>query len=462
MFIREYMNEGMYRLSRMLPVTVLTALLEWAAFLYFAKTGPRAGTGRALRTAAAAGAVYLVWSLQLLPISLHCCGSIVIWTVCICLVRKERWHNAVFESSIFCLVLELGKSLCRSATFPWLLSKAFPGLGAGQIAAAALCVYFAYLLAAFALLRARKPDLRALIVTPGQTAALMFPLLLYLGIRQYQASLPGLPGTGKAQAADMQTWLTMEVLQLCVAVCALIVIWVTTGLLAAQAEKQELLLQKMLAEKQHHQYLVQKEAMEAVRHKYHDLKHFLKAAETAGHGEELGEFIRDLRREIEPYETLQETGNRVLNILLAERIRECQRRQIRLIPAIDARGLSFMSTVDLCTLFGNAMDNAVEACEKIEETEKREIRIRIAPSGDMTVMRFQNTFEGPDGLENTALQTTKRDAANHGYGLDSIRKISENYGAVMTIRSDGGIFTLTVLFPKRDVPGEPGQTAENG
>ena len=44
-----------------------------------------------------------------------------------------------------------------------------------------LCV--AAFLAAFALLRARKPDLRALIVTPGQTAALMFPLLLYLGIR---------------------------------------------------------------------------------------------------------------------------------------------------------------------------------------------------------------------------------------------------------------------------------------
>ena len=141
------------------------------------------------------------------------------------------------------------------------------------------------------------------------------------------------------------------------------------------------------------------------------------------------------------------TGNEVLDVLLAQRVAECQEKEIRFIPYIDGRNLDWMNVVDLCTLFGNAMDNAVEASEKIPEKESREITVKIENYGSMVVFRFVNCCESGQSRTGERFRTTKEDAGSHGYGLGSIRSIAEKYGGSMTAVCENSIFELVVLFP---------------
>ena len=466
--------------SRSFTVSALTAVLEWIFFLWYIQCRTRISLIELLRrdvrkrvyvclmTAAHFG---LQFTHQ--PIALHCVLLILLWTITICVIYDYPWHSAVFESSILCLILELGKSLYRGATVAWVINAVLThlpvpvSLSGSSLAVAAYLWYLLYLALAAVIVR-RRPgsSLRYLQVTVLQTASLLLPLLLYLSVRQLQTNLI-LENT----QIGSTLWFSFDLLQLAAAVCALLDITVTTGMISAQVERSEFLHLSMLSEKQHQQYLIQKESMEAVNRKYHDLKHYLTAMEaeldhaarisggetspfpTDGSASQaspeetyLRQFIRQLRREISPYETIQATGNRVMDVLLAERIQECQEKHIRFIPLISGKELSVFHTIDLCTLFGNAMDNAIEASLLLPEDE-REISVKIGVSDSILILRFQN-FSRPvaEGKDST-FHTTKEDTSSHGYGLESIRTIAEKYNAAMTAHYENGQFELTILVP---------------
>ncbi len=471
--------------SRSFTVSALTAVLEWLFFLWYIQCRTRISLVELLRRdvrkrvyLCLMSAAHFVLQFTYQPIALHCVLLTLLWTITICLIYDYPWHSAVFESSILCLILELGKSLYRGATVAWVINAVLThlpvpvSLPGSSLAVAAYLWYLLYLVLAAVIVH-RRPgsSLRYLQVTVLQTASLLLPLLLYLSVRQLQTNLI-LENT----QIGSTLWFSFDLLQLAAAFCALLDISVTTGMVSAQMERSELLHLHMLSEKQHQQYLIQKESMEAVNRKYHDLKHYLTAMEaeldhaarisggeisggetsafpTDGSASQtsqeeayLRQFIRQLRREISPYETIQATGNRVMDVLLAERIQECQEKHIRFIPFISGKELSVFHTIDLCTLFGNAMDNAIEASLLLPEDE-REISVRIGVSGSMLVLRFQNFSRPVAEGKDSSFHTTKEDTSSHGYGLESIRSIAEKYNAAMTAHYENGQFELTILVP---------------
>lgn len=462
MSIQQYLTESGMQFFSSVPATLLAAVLEWFFFLYYAhvRTGfhpegrlsadrdDHRRSAASVLLFAAFSAAHLCLQFAHWPIALHCVCSIALWTSFINHFSSYPWNSSLFESSIFCLLLELGKSICRGGTAAYALSFVFKELSGSALAAVTFVIWILYMVIVCLFLRKSRFSTRYLQISTIQTASLLFPLLLYLYIRQFQSTL-----IGQTSSVSVAVWLQLDLIQLSVAACSAIVIYVTTGMLSAQMEKNELLQQQMLAEKQHRQYLIQKESMDAVNRKYHDLKHYLSAmeAEAAGSsGEEMRSFIRKLRHEIEPYETIQETGSRTMNILLAERIRECQEKQIRFIPFIHASGLSFMHTIDLCTLFGNAMDNAIEASIQITDPEMREISVKIGPSDHFMVFRFQNRYETQPRQKDSRFLTSKSDASSHGFGLESIKGIAEKYGGSCHAQAEDHVFILTVLIPVRE------------
>ena len=155
-----------------------------------------------------------------------------------------------------------------------------------------------------------------------------------------------------------------------------------------------------------------------------------------------------MRGDIEPYETIQETGNDTMNILLAQKMLECQKKKIRLIPFINGTDLDRLSPVDLCTLFGNALDNAIEASGKIPDENLREISVHSERRGDLLIITFANYCAEPVTVtDGHTISTTKSDAASHGYGLASIRAIAEKYGGTIRISAAGHMFELVVMIP---------------
>ena len=104
--------------------------------------------------------------------------------------------------------------------------------------------------------------------------------------------------------------------------------------------------------------------------------------------------------------------------------------------------------MDICTIFGNALDNAIEYEEKIKDKKKRLIRVAVYSQNRFIMIRVENYCEVRLAEEDSLPETTKKNKEYHGYGLKSIRTTAEKYGGSMTVRTKDDWFYLRVLIPK--------------
>ena len=185
--------------------------------------------------------------------------------------------------------------------------------------------------------------------------------------------------------------------------------------------------------------------------KYHDMKNFLlylRAHEDGG--QELDNSIDQLMKSIEPYGTAISTGNAVVDVILGEKLAVCSANNIVCIPYLDGSLLDFVKPLDLCTLIGNAMDNAIESCRRIAEKERRSIRLHTAERGNTVILSVRNTFLTAPDLRDGLPATTKEDAKNHGYGLRNMRYLAEQYDGMLSCRIEGEEFVLRITLQRPD------------
>lgn len=137
----------------------------------------------------------------------------------------------------------------------------------------------------------------------------------------------------------------------------------------------------------------------------------------------------------------------------ARRIRERDDNVVIIFITAVADGslLSGMSSMDIASLFGNALDNAIEATSKLPKCEQRLIKLALYEQNHFIVIRVENYYDSrlkKDAEGN--LRTTKRDDQHrHGFGVKSIRHITQQYGGEVTIRTEDHWFVLTALIPKK-------------
>lgn len=187
---------------------------------------------------------------------------------------------------------------------------------------------------------------------------------------------------------------------------------------------------------------------ERVRSVYHDLKnHLLIWQSEAGAGEAAMDSVRALQSRIEGYENYRHTGNEVLDIIIRDKAKAARERQIDFSAAIAFEDGSFLETLDISTIFGNALDNAIEASEKLPE-DQRLITVKANRVRDMLVIIVENNMAPGAYVPG---KTEKKDAFLHGFGLPNIRKAAERYGGQCSIKTENGMFLLKIMIP---IPGE--------
>jgi sensor histidine kinase regulating citrate/malate metabolism len=113
----------------------------------------------------------------------------------------------------------------------------------------------------------------------------------------------------------------------------------------------------------------------------------------------------------------------------------------------DGSLLDFMDTMDICSIFGNALDNAIESQLKIPDKEKRLIHVTVTKKKSFLIIRFENYFEGDLSYKEGLLTTTKKEKQFHGYGIKSIRHTVEKYEGAVDIETDHNWFNLRILIP---------------
>ena len=205
-------------------------------------------------------------------------------------------------------------------------------------------------------------------------------------------------------------------------------------------------LQSML-EMQYANYRLSQESIDLVNRKYHDLKHQIAVLRAGIGAEQKLEYLDRMEREISAYEAQNKTGNKVLDTILTSKSLLCQDQDIRLTCVADGAALDFMDVMDLSTLFGNALDNAMESVAKLPDPEERLIHLSVARQKGFLRIRVENRCSTALVTGKSLPRTTKADSRFHGYGLKSIRHTAEKYGGSATVRAENGWFELRVLIP---------------
>lgn len=216
-------------------------------------------------------------------------------------------------------------------------------------------------------------------------------------------------------------------------------------------EMEQASLRSML-QMQYNSYRISKESMDLVNRKYHDLKHqitLLRSREAAG--ENVVSYLDRLEHEISQYESANKTGNDVLDTILTMKTERCRATGIHLTCVAQGELLGFIDPMDLSSLFGNALDNAIEAAEQVQDKERRQIHCSVAERRGFVQIIVENGYQGHVRFEDGVPHSTKGDDAYHGFGFKSMREIVDRYNGSITASADEdtGLFTLRMLIPLR-------------
>ncbi len=211
--------------------------------------------------------------------------------------------------------------------------------------------------------------------------------------------------------------------------------------------RRELEAVQSVLQNQYQQYKQSRESIELINYKYHDLKHQIAVLRSEQDPGRRNEFLNKMEEEIRQYELQNKTGNKVLDTVLTSKSLYCGKHGITLTTVADGSLLDFMDIMDICSIFGNALDNAIECELKIPDKEKRLIHVTVSRQRGFLMMRFENYYEGSLTMKEGRLATTKKETQFHGYGLKSIRYTANKYEGAVDIDTRDHWFDLKVLIP---------------
>ncbi|MGN0753530.1 MAG: ATP-binding protein [Aristaeellaceae bacterium] len=226
-------------------------------------------------------------------------------------------------------------------------------------------------------------------------------------------------------------------------ICCMFAMMLQFGIIETSSLKEESKLMEHVLFMQHEKYRLSKETIDLINIKFHDLKkQMLPRAMDEQEAQELYQTLNI-------YDMAVKSGNEALDIVLAEKSLLCEQQHIRLECIADGERLSFMSTSDVYSLIGNAIDNAIESVLKVQEHAERFINISIKDSRNLLVIRIENPFCGELEFRDGLPVTTKEDKSFHGFGMKSIQKVVEKYNGFFSIDPKDHLFVLNIVFMPR-------------
>lgn len=236
-------------------------------------------------------------------------------------------------------------------------------------------------------------------------------------------------------------------LSLCDIACCVLVLYIQfllTKEMLGRKEKEAIL---HMQELRLAQYEMTKEHIEIINLKCHDLKHQLLALRKSGEIDR--DYLDQLADSVNIYDSMIKTGNASLDVVITDKNLYCKQNDVKMTVMADGEKLSFLSDSEIYSLFGNALDNAIEYVVKLPP-EKRIVKLSVSAQGNMVAVSVRNYFEGELKLTESGLpQTTKEKSGYHGYGIRSIQKIAERHGGLFSVKAENNQFVLGILFPAK-------------
>lgn len=241
--------------------------------------------------------------------------------------------------------------------------------------------------------------------------------------------------------------------------CLLLVIILLDIFRIRRAERDQMIMERLLRQEQE-QHIISRATIDVINRKCHDLRHQIAALRNMSDAEK-EKSIRELEKAVMIYDSFPKSGNKDLDIVLAEKSLFAERQQVSVRCIVDGDKLTFMELEDMYSLMGNALDNAIEATSKEENEARRIVTLYVAAKGNLVSIHIENPCgEQPFFIDGIPV-TNKANTDYHGYGMRSMRYLCEKYGGVLTTGWEDGIFSLDLLFPVCQEERQPTATSSN-
>ena len=181
---------------------------------------------------------------------------------------------------------------------------------------------------------------------------------------------------------------------------------------------------------------------------YHDLKNHILIADTIEKASLKEEYMESLHEYFKDYLLTINSGNDILDILLQKKFDLCKEKGIEFTFNVDFSKGDFVNLIDVGSIFGNIIDNAIEACATLNSNKKKEISLYVGAMEGFIVIKIINPFEKILKKEGI-LFSIKRGNNEQGLGLKSLRDVLEKYSGTYNYEIKERQFELTILLPIR-------------
>lgn len=210
--------------------------------------------------------------------------------------------------------------------------------------------------------------------------------------------------------------------------------------------KNQMKIIEEIQKKESNQYKISKETIDMINIKCHDFRHQIR---EFGDNQKIdNEAINNLNKLIRIYDSTYHTENEALNVILNEKTLLCNNKNIRFTCIVDGNALNFIENEDIYSLFGNLIDNSIEAVNQLDDNEKI-ISLKIKQVGNIVSISIKNGYKCKIQMENNLPLSKKEDNVHHGFGMKSIKMVCEKYNGNLRLNIENNIFIVTILFIKR-------------
>lgn len=180
----------------------------------------------------------------------------------------------------------------------------------------------------------------------------------------------------------------------------------------------------------------------------HDMKNHLISMQGLLHSnqlQDLDNYIDDIRTTISKKALLIKTGNTIVDAILNEKNAVAHEKGIAMDIKVGVQEKMGIELIDLCIILSNSIDNAIEACERIEEVDKKKISIKCSYRSGYFFYEITNPMkeETISGIKSRLL-TIKKDKKNHGFGVGNIKQSVKKYGGEVKTSAENFEFKLAV------------------
>lgn len=233
---------------------------------------------------------------------------------------------------------------------------------------------------------------------------------------------------------------------LMLAVVDYIVIYIYDRLILSEEERVKNLLLVEQKESYVREMDILLDSRKKIRGIYHDIKNhilILRSYSEQKRYKELEEYLQQLQVETQAAVPQIYTGQPAVDSMLHYKIGNAKGIPIKVETCIPEQ--LKMDDFDITVILGNLLDNAIEACNKLEE-EKRSIQLSIKLVKNQLLIRMENPFEGKLKWYGSKLLTQKADEGNHGIGLENVKRVVEKYHGMLEMKAENQIFKTQILL----------------